>query len=44
LPQADFTLSFQSDELFREWQALEGTFQHQFRGFFAEYGLELMGE
>jgi hypothetical protein len=27
LPRADFTLSFQSDGLFREWQALEGTFQ-----------------
>ena len=44
LPQADFTLSFQSDELFREWQALEGTFQHEFGEFLAEHGFEPMGE
>jgi hypothetical protein len=44
LPQADFTLSFQSDELFAAWQALEGTFQRKFRAFLTKQGFEPMGE
>jgi hypothetical protein len=44
LPQADFTLSFQSDELFATWQALEGKFQREFGEFLTEQGFEPMGE
>jgi hypothetical protein len=44
LPQADFTLSFLSDNLFREWQELEGRFQYELREFLAEEGFEPMGE
>jgi hypothetical protein len=44
LPHVDFILSFRSDELFREWQVLEGTFQHEFREFLTERGFEPMGE
>jgi len=41
LAQADFTLSFQSDELFRAWQALEGNFQCEFQEFLTKQGFEL---
>jgi hypothetical protein len=31
LPQADFTLAFRSDDIFRQWMELEGRFQQEFR-------------
>jgi hypothetical protein len=44
LSQADFTLFFQSDALFAVWQALEGKFQREFKGFLTEHGFKPMRE
>jgi hypothetical protein len=44
LPQADFTLSFPSEDLFREWLALEGRFRQEFTDFLTEKGFEPMEE
>jgi len=44
LPQADFTLSFESKDLFKEWMELEGMFQKQFTEFLTERGFTPMEE
>jgi hypothetical protein len=42
LPQADFTLVFRSNDLFKEWMALEGRFRAEFTEFLTERGFEEM--
>ena len=44
LPQADFTLVFRSDDLFKEWMDLEGRFRAEFTEFLTERGFEPMEE
>jgi hypothetical protein len=44
LPQADFTLAFRSDDIFRQWVELEGRFRQEFTECLTDSGFEGMEE